>query len=89
MESPPRTPGTGLDGVATADLGRLHSPAVCGHCGREIPRPRVGQKACSSRCRWALRKAGRQETARRQRARDEEVRALLEAALRKLEEGSP
>src|SRR5215831_9073502 len=44
------------------------------------------QKACSAKCRAALSRL-RRETAREQR--DREVRSLIEAALRKLEEGSP
>jgi hypothetical protein len=69
---------------------------VCRACGTPIPKPRKGQKACSSRCRWRLWAADHRGSGAESRyaeeareTRDQELRQLLEAALRKLEEGSP
>ena len=92
----PAPPGR-LRGVATPSPRPVDSLACCLHCGRPIPRPRPGQKACSDRCRWALWKAARQTAAQ---ARDrkileyvltiedalQEIRALLGAAVNKLRE---
>ena len=44
------------------------------------------QQACSNCCRAALSRRRRKDA---QRTRDEEIRALLETALKKLEEGAP
>lgn len=92
MKSAPLSAPVPPSGVATPTPARLHSSVACGHCRREIPNPRPGQKACSSRCRWALWKAGRQTEAQRQvegrRERDERVRELLTAALAALNENA-
>jgi len=53
----------------------------CLGCGGELAPPRKGA-CCSGRCRAAL---SRQRKAQAERERIEEVRGLLEAALRKLE----
>jgi predicted nucleic acid-binding Zn ribbon protein len=77
--------------VATPPAGPVDSPAGCLHCGRPIPKPRPRQKACSSRCRWALWKRERHAAARAQASRDDELRAalteireLVQASLRRL-----
>lgn len=85
--APPRPGPPGRPhGVATQGPDRLDSPRLCLHCGVQIPKPRQGQKACSSRCRWALWKAGRETQAAARLARDQEICELLEAALGKLKE---
>jgi hypothetical protein len=57
---------------------------------RPIPRPRPRQKTCSSRCRWALWKAGRQTAAQAHVERDRHLRDLLREALNVLEKrGAP
>jgi hypothetical protein len=58
MSEPSTAPATRLQGVATPQPDQIDSPRPCARCGTEIPKPRKGQKACSSRCRWALWKAG-------------------------------
>jgi hypothetical protein len=71
-----------LHGVATpAPDTRLDS----GHrrrCGRQIERPRPCQKACSSRCRFALWKAAQGHRASGMEERHREAYALLKEALR-------
>lgn len=65
--------------------GVVASPQpVCAVCGG--PRDPRKREACSDRCRAALSRRRRDEAAQR---RSREVRALLEAALRRLEEGTP
>ena len=59
-----------LHGVATPGRGPVDSPRCCGHCGKAIPRPRPGQRACTPRCRFQLWKAA-------QRAPDLELRIGL------------
>jgi predicted nucleic acid-binding Zn ribbon protein len=88
MPEPSTSPPARPQGVATPQPDRIDSPRPCARCGAEIPKPRKGQKACSSRCRWALWKAGRTRTAEVQAERDREIRELLEAALRALRSGS-
>jgi hypothetical protein len=78
MAGPSRNPAARLHGVATPTPSPVDSPAGCLCCGR-IPKPRPRQKACSSRCRWALWKATRQAQARAQLVRDQETRAALKA----------
>jgi hypothetical protein len=56
----------------------------CSVCG--VVELRGRQTVCSAACR---RERSRRREAERRRARDREIRALLEAALRKFEEGSP
>ena len=84
MKQPPDAPGTRPAGVANAIQGSVDSSGRCQRCGRGIPKPRPRQKACSSRCRWALWKAGQQRIAQVQAERDLEIRGLLEAALSRL-----
>ena len=70
--------------VATPASDTKRDSARCGRCGRPIERPRPRQKACSSRCRFALWKA---EQDRRVSGLDERHRRayeLLEEALRLL-----
>ena len=84
MPDPATSPPDRLHSVATPGPNQIDSPRPCARCGAEIPRPRKGQKACSSRCRWALWKASQARTAQAQVERDREIRGLLEGALRKL-----
>ena len=88
MQTPSTAPPTRSGSVATPGPDRIDSPRPCARCGAEIPKPRKGQKACSSRCRWALWKAGRTRIAQAQADRDREIRELLEAALKRLEDPS-
>jgi hypothetical protein len=81
MKSSPAGVPVPPSGVATPTPARLHSSAACGHCGREIPRPRTGQKACGPRCRWALWKAGQQTGAQELRAGLLVLQAQVEALL--------
>ena len=60
-------------GVATDAAGPLHSPRPCEHCGKEIQKPRTGQRACSDACRFQLWKAD-------QKAERERLVAELAAA---------
>jgi predicted nucleic acid-binding Zn ribbon protein len=73
--------------LARAALSRavIGSPEpVCAICGGSLdPRKRA---ACSAKCRAALSRRRRKDA---QRNRDEDIRALLETALKKLEEGAP
>jgi predicted nucleic acid-binding Zn ribbon protein len=57
---------------------------VCAACGG--PRDPRKREACSDKCRAAL---SRRRKVDARRARDHEVRMLLETALRKLKEGLP
>lgn len=52
----------------------------------EVVKLRGRQTVCSAACR---RERSRRREAERRRARDREIAALLEAALRKLQEGTP
>jgi predicted nucleic acid-binding Zn ribbon protein len=79
MSEPSTAPPARPSSVATPASDRIDSPRPCARCGAEIPKPRKGQKACSSRCRWALWKMGRRALAETQAARDQETRAVLEA----------
>jgi len=85
MQTPFPTPSARLQGVATPVPGPLDSSGRCQRCGRPIPKPRPRQKACSSRCRWALWKAGQARSAQALVQRDREIQELLNVALRKLE----
>jgi predicted nucleic acid-binding Zn ribbon protein len=58
-------------GVATPSSSLLDSGPRCLQCGKVIPRPRPGQKACSAKCRWAL------WTAARRAEQDADRAALL------------
>ena len=94
MSAPSTAPECRPGGVANASPMSVLGSSKCQACGTAIPKPKRGQRACSPRCRWRLWAAQhRRSEAREQEAarvaRDAEVRALLEAALRKLGEGSP
>lgn len=78
------SPVANTDGVATPSSGGLlDSGACCLHCGKAIPHPRPGQKACSSEHRWALWKAQRLAAAR---DRDRKIREYVMSAEESLEE---
>ncbi len=65
--------------------GVVGSPEpVCAACGG--PRGPRKREACSDRCRAELSRRRRRDALR---TRDDEIRALLETALKKLEEGAP
>src|SRR5262245_60350181 len=76
-------------GVAQAPSSRVATPdpdlgvdsRPCAKCGRQIPRPRRGQKACSPACRWALWNADQQADA----ASLEDALALIRQAAAILE----
>jgi predicted nucleic acid-binding Zn ribbon protein len=89
MPAPSTTPPGRHQGVATPGPDRIDSLRPCVRCGAEIPKPRPGQKACSSRCSWALWKAGRQRVAQVHLERDRQLRDLLREALNVLERGGP
>ena len=57
---------------------------VCAVC--PAPRPVGRRETCSDRCRAELSRRRRKDALQ---ARDDEIRALLATALRKLEEGAP
>ena len=57
---------------------------VCAACGG--PRDPRKREACSDKCRTELSRRRRQDALR---ARDDEIRALLTTALKKLEEEAP
>lgn len=81
MQTPSTAPSARLQGVATPGPDRIDSPRPCARCGTAIPKPRPRQKACSSRCRFALWKAGKTRVAQAEAERDRAIRELLEAAL--------
>jgi hypothetical protein len=83
MSRPSPTPSVSRRGVRTPYTGPGLS--YCGACGAPLTTPRRGQKACSPRCRARLHRATR---AAAQAARDGEVRRLLVAALRALDDGA-
>jgi hypothetical protein len=64
-------------------IGSPEAPDRCQICGRAM-RPRKGKAVCGAACR---RERSRRREADARRARDHEVRMLLETALRKLAEG--
>jgi hypothetical protein len=83
---PPRRAERRLPGVRTPGPSVVPSARVCGACGGPLGKDgapyRDGQRACSGRCRAAL---NRQKQAARLAERDAELRRLLEAALRLLD----
>jgi hypothetical protein len=83
MPEPLRAPESGPEGVRTED----HAPLVGSRCPvcreREL---RGRQTVCSARCRA---KRWRQAKHQIQRSRDNEIRSLLETALKKLDGGTP
>jgi len=78
MPAPTTAPEARLQGVATPAAGRVDSRTGCQRCGRPIPQPRPGQKACSPRCRWALWKALQRAQGERYAAREAETLAVLD-----------
>jgi len=65
-------------GLRRAMLGSAQCPC----CGGELP---GGRKVCSGKCRATLSRRRRKDA---QRTRNEEIRALLDTALKKLKEGA-
>jgi hypothetical protein len=80
MPQPDPTPEIPSEAVRTLVVASRRCP-VC-----EVVELWGDQTACSAACR---RERSRRREAERRRVRDREIRALLEAALQKLEEGSP
>ena len=77
MKMPTTAPPVRLSGVATPLPGPVDSRTCCLRCGRPIPKPRRGQKACSAACRWQLWAAARRAQQEAQAANDEADRAAL------------
>jgi hypothetical protein len=65
---------SGPGSVATLGSGALVDSPACLQCGKAIPRPRKGQKACSPQHRWALWKAAQRTAAK---ARDRKIGEYL------------
>jgi predicted nucleic acid-binding Zn ribbon protein len=72
------------DGVRAPARGGVLASRLCPVC-RKVP-IHTRQEVCSGRCRAAR---SRQRKAEARRERDGEIRALLEVALKKLQEGVP
>jgi hypothetical protein len=72
-------------GDARPKAARAPVVACCEACGGPMSE-RKGKHACSARCRAELSRRRRHEALA---ARDQEIRGLLAAALRTLEEGPP
>lgn len=89
MPEPSTGPPARLEGVGKRQDDSMLGSPVCRACGATIPRPRRGQRACSPRCRWRLWRGRQAEQCRATTSRDEEIRALLETALKKLGGGGP
>jgi hypothetical protein len=89
MPEAPRAPKGRLNGVQTPEGGAVLGSPRCEVCGRPLgPRARrvtAPQRVCSARCRGIRWRQAKQQT---QRSRDQEIRVLLETALKKLE-GAP
>jgi hypothetical protein len=85
MPRPNPTPEVPPEGVRTQPeppiIGSSEAPDRCQMCGRAM-RPRQGKAVCGPACR---RERSRRREVDARRARDHEVRMLLETALRKLE----
>jgi hypothetical protein len=77
MESATTRAQEPLEGVATLAPGLSPSPGDRLACGHVVQRARTGQKACSSRCRWAAWKKARTD---RERALAELVREARDFA---------
>jgi hypothetical protein len=80
MSADPRRGEVPAETVRTPVIGS----GRCSVC--EVVELRGRQTVCSAACR---RERSRRREAERRQARDREIAALLEAALRKLEKGSP
>jgi len=81
---PPSRPGPRWRRCQRRGRVSHHTQGRCERCGRVVEVPRRGQRFCSSRCRWAASNARCQEAEDRRVATLADVRALLEAALRRL-----
>jgi predicted nucleic acid-binding Zn ribbon protein len=82
---PSRSPGAQVS-PETVRAPVVASPrAICEACGAPMAE-RKGKRACSAKCRAAL---SRRRSDEARRARDQEIRALLETALRMLGEDLP
>ena len=86
MSEAPEAAGGRFQGVGKRQDDSVLGSPVCRACGRAIPQPRPGQRACSPRCRWRLWRARQTDSRRVTSSRDQELRALLETALKKLGE---
>jgi predicted nucleic acid-binding Zn ribbon protein len=80
LTMPEHTPMPEVPAEAARALQGAIPVLCCPACGKPL---RHGQRACSGKCRAALSRQ-RQEQARQ--ARDQEIRVLLESALRRLSE---
>ena len=78
----PRRPKVPPEAERSGVIGS--SAPVCAVCGG--PRSPRKRETCSDRCRAELSRRRRKDV---QRIWDEEIRTLLEVALKKLEEGTP
>jgi predicted nucleic acid-binding Zn ribbon protein len=81
MSSPENRPVARPDGGRAPATGRVVGSRTCPICSTAPLTAR--QEVCSGRCRAAL---SRQRKAEAQRERDAEIRALLEAAVKRLRE---
>ena len=84
MSSIESTPPTGSEAARAPARGAVLASRLCPIC-QKAP-IHTGQEVCSGRCRAAW---SRQRQAEAWRERDAEIRALLEAALEKLQEDVP
>jgi predicted nucleic acid-binding Zn ribbon protein len=84
LSLPNSTPQPGSGGVRTPSVGLVVGSRPCPICGtRELEGK---QTVCSGKCRIERSRRRREDALR---ARDDEIRALLAAALKKLDEGAP
>jgi predicted nucleic acid-binding Zn ribbon protein len=84
MSAEETPPVASPDGVRAPARGGVLASRLCPVCQKVLIH--AGQQVCTGRCRAAR---SRQRKAEARRARDGEIRALLEAALEKLQEGVP
>ena len=84
MSSPQGLPVGSPDSVRAPARGAVLASRLCPICQKVSIHAR--QEVCSGRCRAAR---SRQRKAEARRERDAEIRALLEAALEKLQEDVP
>ena len=84
MSSPESRPVARPDSVRAPARGGVLASRLCPVC-QKVP-IHAGREVCSGRCRAAR---SRQRKAAARRERDAEIRALLEMALEKLQEGVP
>jgi len=90
MPEAPQGPEARLDGVQTPEAVAVLGSPRCEVCGRPLgPRAQrvtTPQRVCSAKCRATRWRRAKQQT---QWTRDEEIRALLKTALKKLDEAAP